>query len=59
MKKYIILSFVLCLSLTFVSVQAQDTTSETKGSEEKYGPRKGDFTAEILLGKGTYFYKVV
>jgi OOP family OmpA-OmpF porin len=63
MKKNIILSLVLFVSLSFVSVYGQDENSTVETSEDSiegsvdnlFGPRKGDFTGRLLLGKGSYF----
>jgi outer membrane protein OmpA-like peptidoglycan-associated protein/outer membrane protein W len=63
MKKNIILSLVLFVSLAFVSVYGQDENSTVETSEDSiegsvdnlFGPRKGDFTGRLLLGKGSYF----
>ena len=62
MKKNIILSLVLFVSLAFVSVYGQDENSTVETSEDSiegsvdnlFGPRKGDFTGRLLLGKGSY-----
>ena len=61
MKKNIILSLVLFISLAMTSVYGQDenSTETTEDSIEGsvnnlFGPKKGDFTAELLFGKGHY-----
>ena len=62
MKKNIILSLVLFVSLAFVSVYGQDENSTVEATEDSiegsvdnlFGPRKGDFTGRLLLGKGSY-----
>lgn len=59
MKKYLILCFILVISLT--SANAQDKDSDYhhyKGDTCKVGPRfapqKGDFTAAMVFGRGAY-----
>jgi outer membrane protein OmpA-like peptidoglycan-associated protein/outer membrane protein W len=66
MKKNIILSLVLFVSLAFVSVYGQDVNSTVETSEDSiegsvdnlFGPRKGDFTGRLLLGKGSYLNRL-
>ncbi|HEY9169984.1 MAG TPA: BT1926 family outer membrane beta-barrel protein [Lutibacter sp.] len=60
MKKYLILCFILALTLT--SVNAQDRDSDYhhhyRGDTCKVGPRfapqQGDFTAAMVFGRGAY-----
>ncbi|REE83442.1 outer membrane protein W [Lutibacter oceani] len=59
MKKYLILCFILVISLT--SVNAQDKDSEHVCATDsccveaaKFAPQKGDFTAAMIFGQGAY-----
>lgn len=59
MKKYLILCFILVVSLT--SVNAQDKDSEGHQCKvdscdvaETFAPHKGDFTAAMVFGRGAY-----
>lgn len=58
MKKYLILSFILLISLTSVNAQSKDSKSNCKSSDTcnvvKYAPEKGDFTAAMLFGRGAF-----
>lgn len=60
MKKYLILCFILVVSLT--SVNAQDKDAESHQCEidsctvvSNYAPHAGDFTAALVFGRGAYF----
>ena len=57
MKKNIILGFVLTI-FTIVSINAQDKDSKqncnTCEDVVKYAPEKGDFTAQMLFGRGAF-----
>jgi outer membrane protein W len=58
MKKYLILSFILLVSLTSVNAQGKDSKSACKSSDTcnvvKYAPEKGDFTVAMLFGRGQF-----
>ena len=54
MKKNIILSFIFFVSLSLVSVYGQDTNQSEGSDANPYGPKKGDFTMELLFGRGAY-----
>jgi outer membrane protein OmpA-like peptidoglycan-associated protein/outer membrane protein W len=58
MKKNIILSFIFFVSVTLVSVYGQDTNASEGSDVNPYGPKKGDFTVELLFGKGPYLNNV-
>ena len=58
MKKYLILSFILLISLTSVNAQDRDAKPTCKSSDTcnvvKYAPEKGDFTAAMVFGRGAF-----
>lgn len=59
MKKYIILGVLLTI-VSIVSVNAQDKNSKQNCKTDscdvvvKYAPEKGDFTAQMLFGRGAF-----
>ena len=59
MKKYLILFFILTLTLTGVSAQDKDANHKSKdesccNDEPKFAPQKGDFTVAMIFGRGAY-----
>jgi len=57
MKKYLILSFILIITLS-VNAQDKDSKSTCKSSDTcnvvKYAPEKGDFTVAMVFGRGAF-----
>jgi len=57
MKKYLILCFILVISLTSVNAQYRDSEQPCKLDSSKvvtFAPQKGDFTAAMIFGRGAY-----
>ncbi|SNR50955.1 BT1926 family outer membrane beta-barrel protein [Lutibacter flavus] len=59
MKKYLILCFILVITLTSVNAQDKDSehvcaTDSCCVEASKFAPQKGDFTAAMVLGRGAY-----
>ena len=58
MKKYLILCFILVVSLTSANAQDKHSDHHYKGAtckvEARFAPQKGDFTAAMVFGRGAY-----
>ncbi|GGK37351.1 MULTISPECIES: BT1926 family outer membrane beta-barrel protein [Flavobacteriaceae] len=55
MKKYLILCFILAFTLTSVSAQDKVSNQDCDNCEvETFAPKKGDFTAAMVFGRGAY-----
>lgn len=59
MKKYLILCFILALTLTSVNAQDKDSNHSCKTDSccvvaDKFAPQKGDFTTAMVFGRGAY-----
>ena len=59
MKKYLILCFILVLSLSSVNAQDKDSkhvcdTDSCCVAADKFAPQKGDFTAAMVFGRGAF-----
>ncbi|MCF6168133.1 BT1926 family outer membrane beta-barrel protein [Lutibacter sp.] len=59
MKKYLILCFILVISLTSANAQDKDSDHVCKTDTccvdtPKFAPQKGDFTAAMVFGRGAY-----
>lgn len=57
MKKYLILCFILTFALTSVNAQDKDSKNhdcENCDQSAKFAPKKGDFTAAMVFGRGAY-----
>ena len=55
MKKYLILCFILTFALS-VNAQDKDSNHDCEGCDQsaKFAPKKGDFTAAMVFGRGAY-----
>jgi len=57
MKKYLILCFILVISLSSINAQDKDSNHNCKVdscSIVTYAPQRGDFTAAMVFGRGAY-----
>lgn len=56
MKKYLILCFILAFTLTSVNAQDKDSNHKCEDCDQsaKFAPKKGDFTAAMVFGRGAY-----
>jgi len=60
MKKYIILCFILAITLTSINAQDRDSDyhhhykGDTCDDGPKFAPKAGDFTAAMVFGRGAY-----
>jgi len=56
MKKYLILCFILAFTLTSVNAQDKDSNHDCENCDQSatFAPKKGDFTAAMVFGRGAY-----